>query len=138
MDFELMNGIMNLVEFVENNWTAIVLLICLVNLAVIKVRNYMNLADAEKLEVAKKQIKETMLKFITEAEVDYLEWVSAGSIKRSQVIDELYAVYPVLSKVADQEALIEWIDDTIDESLETMRKIFEENENSNEENTEQA
>lgn len=134
MNFEVMNGVVNFIEFFEENWTYIVFVILFVNAVIMRVRNYMQLSTDEKLDVAKKQIKETMLKFITEAEVDYFEWASAGSIKRSQVIDELYAAYPILSKVADQDVLTEWLDDTIDEALETMRKIFEENaENTNKE-----
>lgn len=72
------------------------------------------------------QIQETMLKFVTRAETDYLEWVSAGAIKRSEVIDVIFKEYPILSKVTNQEELIVWIDSVIDEALRTMRKIFEE------------
>ena len=49
------------------------------------------------------------------------------SIKRAQVIDELFANYPILSKVTNQEDLIKWIDDVIDESLITLREIVENN-----------
>lgn len=64
---------------------------------------------------------------VTEAEIDYEEWNKAGSIKRSQVINQIYGDYPILSKVIDQKALIEWIDETIDESLKTLREIVAEN-----------
>jgi 3-methyladenine DNA glycosylase/8-oxoguanine DNA glycosylase len=66
-----------------------------------------------------------MLKFVTDAEESYFEWVNAGGIKRSQVIDEIFAKYPVLSKVTNQEELIAWLDSVIDESLKIMRDIFE-------------
>ena len=68
-----------------------------------------------------------MLKLITDAEENYNEWKQAGSIKRAQVIDELFANYPILSKVTNQEDLIKWIDDVIDESLITLREIVENN-----------
>lgn len=48
-------------------------------------------------------------------------------MKRAQVIEKIFETYPILSKVTDQEELIKWIDEVIDESLETMRKVFEEN-----------
>ena len=48
-------------------------------------------------------------------------------MKRAQVIEKIFETYHILSKVACQEELIKWIDEVIDESLETMRKVFEEN-----------
>ena len=127
IEVNLLVGIKNLLDFINNNWVAIVVIVCLINAIAIKIKKYLALSDEDKIEVAKRQIKETMLKLITEAEVDYIEWINAGSIKRSQVIERIYTMYPVLTKVADQDTLIQWIDDVIDESLEIMRKIFEEN-----------
>ena len=92
-----------------------------------KVADYFSKSDEEKIEIAKAQIKETVLKMVTEAELDYEEWNKAGSIKRSQVIGQIYADYPILSKVVDQQALIEWIDETIDESLKTLREVVSNN-----------
>lgn len=91
-----------------------------------KIYNFFSKSEEEKIAIAKKQVKETMLKLVTNAETDYLEWISAGKIKRSQVIEEVFKKYPVLSKVTNQEELIEWLDITIDEALEEMRKIFAE------------
>ena len=127
IEVNLLVGIKNILDFINNNWVAIVVIVCLINAIAIKIKKYLALSDEDKIEVAKRQIKETMLKLITEAEVDYIEWINAGSIKRSQVIERIYTMYPVLTKVADQDTLIQWIDDVIDESLEIMRKIFEEN-----------
>lgn len=69
---------------------------------------------------------------VTEAELDYEEWSKAGSIKRSQVIEQIYEEYPILSKVVDKTALTEWIDATIDTALETLREIVAENEKADE------
>ena len=52
-----------------------------------------------------------------------MDYKSAGAIKRSQVIDEIFKTYPILSKVTDQEELIAYIDQLIDEALETVREI---------------
>lgn len=114
-------------EFVNSNWTSIAVVIGLAIAVTKKVIAYFSKSDEEKIEIAKNQIKETMLKLITEAEKDYDEWKLAGSIKRAQVIDEIFANYPILSKVTDQKELIKWIDDAIDDSLVTLRKIVEEN-----------
>ena len=86
-----------------------------------------NVADAaaKELEV---QIKETVLRLVTDAEMDYKEWVKAGAVKRAQVVEEIFMMYPILAKVTNQKELVAWIDDIIDEALETMREIFAENE----------
>lgn len=123
----ILDGIKNFLEFVNQNWTSIAVVIGLAIAVAKKVIAYFSKSDEEKIEIAKKQIRETMLKLITEAEQDYDEWKLAGSIKRAQVIDEIFANYPILSKVVDQKELIKWIDDTIDDSLVTLRKIVEEN-----------
>lgn len=67
------------------------------------------------------------MKLISDAEVDYEDWNKAGSIKRAQVIQKIFTDYPVLSKVANQEELIKWIDTMIDESLKELRKIVAQN-----------
>ena len=123
----ILDGVRNFLEFVNSNWTSIAVIIGLIIAITKKAVNYFSKSDEEKIEIAKKQIRETMLKLITDAEQDYDEWKLAGSIKRAQVIDEIFANYPILSKVTNQEELIRWIDDTIDDSLVTLRKIIEEN-----------
>ena len=60
---------------------------------------------------------------ISDAECDYDEWNKAGEIKRSQVIKKIYEMYPILSKVVNQEELTKWIDAEIDDSLETLNDI---------------
>ena len=121
----VLTGINNLLQFVNDNWG----MICAIVLALLgivkKVTALLSKSDEEKISVAKKQISETMLKLVTKAEKDYLQWVSAGSVKRAEVIDEIFEKYPILSKVTNQEELIEWLDDAIDEALKEMRKIFE-------------
>lgn len=121
-------GLQNFLMFINNNWTTIMVLIGLAIALCTKIADFVNKTDEEKVEIAKAQIKETILKMVTEAELDYEEWNKAGSIKRAQVISQIYADYPILSKVIDQEDLIKWIDETIDESLTTLRDIVSKNE----------
>ena len=118
-------GIQNFLEFVNVHWTEIIVIIGLLIALVKKIKDYISKSDKEKIAIAKKQIEETMLRLITDAEVDYSEWIKAGAIKRSQVIEEIFVMYPILSKVTNQEELIDWIDDVIKKALETMRDIFE-------------
>lgn len=123
----ILDGVKNFLEFVNENWTTIVVIIGLIIAIAKKGVAFFSKSDEEKIAIAKKQIQETMLKLITDAEENYNEWKQAGSIKRAEVIDELFANYPILSKVTNQEDLIKWIDDVIDESLITLREIVENN-----------
>lgn len=123
----MLEGIYNFLEFIETNWTLIAAIITICVAIYKKAKKYFSKSHEEQLEIAKKQISESMLKLVTKAEENYLNWVSAGPIKRSQVIDQIFKDYPILSKVTNQEEIIAWIDDAIDEALKTMRKIFEEN-----------
>ena len=120
----ILTGIQNVLEFINNNWTAIVIILGLATAVFKKAKDFFSHSEDEKIAIAKKQIKEVMLKLITDAEEDYFEWVEAGAVKRSQVINQIFEMYPILSKVTNQEEIIAWIDDVIDESLETMREII--------------
>lgn len=122
----VLTGLHNLLQFVNDNWGMIAATILLAMAVVKKVAGFFVKTDEEKIAIAKMQIQETMLKLVTKAETDYLEWVSAGEIKRSEVIDTIFKEYPILSKVANQEELVLWIDEVINDALKTMRKIFEE------------
>lgn len=123
----ILNGVQNFLQLVNDNWTTILVCTGLVIAIARKVKAFFTKSDDEKVEIAKAQIRETILKMVTEAEVNYEEWNKAGSIKRAQVINQIYAEYPILSKVVDQIALTEWIDGVIDDSLKTLREIVAEN-----------
>lgn len=123
----ILNGIQNFLTFIESNWTNIIVIVGLSISVGRKVKDYFSKSNEEKIAIAKSQIHEMILKMISDAEEDYNEWIKAGSIKRSQVIGEIFASYPILSKVVDQETLISWIDYEIDNALDELRKIIEEN-----------
>lgn len=125
----ILNGIKNFLTFVNDNWVMITTVIGLALAIGQKVKEYLDKSNEEKIAIAKAQINEVMLRLVTEAECDYYEWLKAGEIKRAQVIDQIFAMYPVLSTVTNQEEVIGWIDEAIDNALKTMRKIFEENRN---------
>lgn len=123
----ILNGLQNFLQFVNDNWTAVVVIAGLIVALYKKIQDFLSKSNEEKIEVAKTQISNSILKWISDAEVDYNEWVEAGSIKRSQVIAKIFNDYPILSKVTNQEEFIQWIDDTINEALKELRKIVEEN-----------
>lgn len=123
----IMDGFMNFLMFVNNHWTEIIVIIGLLLAVGKKVATYLNMTDDEKIAIAKKQLSETMLKLVTQAEKDYNAWVQAGAVKRSEVIDAIFQKYPILSRVTDQETLIAEIDKMIDAALVEMREIFSKN-----------
>lgn len=122
-----MEGLQKFLQLLNDNWTSILVCIGLVIGIVKKTQDYMSKSQDEKIEIAKKQIQTTILKMISDAEVDWQEWSKAGSIKRAQVIKQIYEEYPILSKVVDQKALTEWIDEKIDSALDTLREIVKTN-----------
>lgn len=123
----ILDGITKFLTFINDNWLYITTIIGLALAVGNKIRDYLNKSNEEKIKIAKAQINEVMLMLVTEAECDWREWQKCGEVKRSQVIDQVFVMYPILSKVTNQEEIIAWIDESIDEALKTMRKIFEEN-----------
>ena len=124
---DILNGIKNFLSLINDNWTTILVIIGLALALWKKIESYSKLSTDKKIEIAKKQISENILKLITQAEKDYAEWEKAGSIKRSEVISEIYNEYPVLAKVVNQEELVKWIDEQIDSALPELRKIISAN-----------
>lgn len=124
----ILNGIQNFLMLVNEHWTEIIVIIGLALALYKRVKGYLGKTNEEKIEIAKVQIKETVLRLVTDAEMDYKEWVKAGAVKRAQVVEEIFMMYPILAKVTNQKELVAWIDGIIDEALETMREIFAENE----------
>ena len=123
----VLTGINNFLNFINEHWTMIASIITICIVIANKIKAYFGLSQDKKIEIAKAQISEIMLMLVTKAEVSYSEWVKSGEIKRAEVIDQVFAMYPVLSKVSNQKEIIAWIDLAIDDALKTMRKIFEEN-----------
>lgn len=125
----MLDGLKNFLSFMNDNWTTIVVIISLLIALYQKIRSFISKSNEEKIASAKAQIKEIVLKFITDAEIDYEHWNKTGSIKRSQVIQKIFEEYPILAKAVDQKAVIAWIDEFIDESLKELRKVLAEGEN---------
>ena len=123
----MLNGIQNFLKFINDNWTSIIVIISLIIAIVQKAKSYFTKSKQEKVDAAKAQITQIIMKLITDAEIDYSTWEKAGSIKRAQVIQKIFAEYPVLSKVADQQDIVDFIDKTINDALKELRKIVAEN-----------
>ena len=119
-------GVKNFLQLVYDNWFLIVAIIGLCYGIYKKISIFFNKTTEERIEIAKIQIQQSILKMITDSETEYSDWVKAGEIKRSQVIKQIYAEYPILEKVKNQEELITWVDEQIKDALKTLRKIVAE------------
>ena len=119
-------------KFINDNWTSIIVIISLIIAIVQKAKSYFTKSKQEKVNAAKAQITQIIMKLITDAEIDYGTWEKAGSIKRAQVIQKIFTEYPVLSKVADQQEIVDFIDKTINDALKELRKIVAENKSTEE------
>lgn len=125
-----MDGLLKLINFVIDNWSLMVAFIIVISASVIQTKRFFSKSDEEKIEIAKKLIRETIMDYITRSELQYEDMIKAGSIKRAKVIKEIFKEYPILNKVADQDSVIEFIDETINDGLIELRKIIEQNETS--------
>ena len=130
----VLNGIQNFLSFIDANWTNIIIIIALCISIASKMKSYFSKSNDEKIEIAKAQIEQTVLKMITEAEFCYEDFKKSGEIKRSQVIDDIFKTYPILSRYVNQVELIEWIDNEIDKALDVLREIVKMNEEDEMEN----
>ena len=123
-----LDGLKNFLHIIEANWTSILVCIGIIIGLVQRARVFFKKSKEERIEIAKKQVRQTILEMVTKAEKDFADWNKAGEIKRSQVIKEIYDQYPILTKIIDQEAVIAWIDEEINNSLKTLRAVVKENE----------
>lgn len=123
----ILDGIKNFLMFINDHWTEIIVVAGLALAVWKKVSAYLKKTDEEKIQIAKEQLGETILKFVTQAEEDYDDWVKAGAVKRAQVIDVIFQKYPILNRVTDQETLIAEIDNLIDSALDELREILSKN-----------
>lgn len=118
----ILNGLRNFLTFLNNNWTTIIVIIGLLLAIFKRIKHFATKSKDEKINIAMSQIKEIILKIVAEVEDSY-DGHNKGSIKRSEVINQIYERYPILSKVSNQETLTEWIDNLIDEALVTLKEI---------------
>jgi len=134
----MLTGIQNFLQYITDNWTTITIIIALLIGLYVRIKAFVKKVKVEKdanekkqleelIACAKKQAAEMILKWVTDAEIDYESWTKAGAIKRSQVIEKVFEKFPVLTKVTNQDEVIAWIDETINTALKDLRKIVAEN-----------
>lgn len=122
-----MEWLKNTLQWINDNYSLLITIIVLLISIYRKTKSFFNKSKEEQVRLIKTEIRQRILKMVTDAEEYYDNWSKAGEIKRSQVISEIFTEYPELSKVVDQTEIIEWIDKEIDDALVILRKVIEEN-----------
>jgi hypothetical protein len=122
-----MKSLVNFLQWLNDNWSAIIVVIGLIVALVMKIKSYLKLSNQEKIEIAYHAIKQRILTYVSDAEKEYEKYKKAGSIKRAEVIDKIYKEYPILNKVADQTAVTTKLDELIDDALVDLRAVIEKN-----------
>lgn len=122
-----MDSIINFLAFLNENWIYILICVGIIVGIIQKTISYFEKSTKEKIEIAKSQVKEILLKMVADAEEEYSDIIGIGKIKRSKVISNIFEQFPILSKVIDQDNLISWIDSEIDNSLDTLHSIIDSN-----------
>lgn len=131
-----MNSIINLLKWLNDNWASIVTIVVLVVGIYFKVKSlylkYKTMTEEEKqtefdkaVEQAKEALKEVIISYVSDAEINWREENGKlGKTKRAEVIARIYAEYPILVEVVDQEKLLQYIDSLINEALKVVRETI--------------
>jgi predicted transcriptional regulator len=120
-----MKGLVQLLAFLNNNWTFIIITIGLILMLYKKIKEYLKLSNEEKINAALCAIKNTIVGKMTDAQIDWYGIKDAGSIKRAKVISKIYDEYPILKNYVKQDELIKKIDAIIDEALAEVKQVAE-------------
>ena len=118
-----MQSIVNLLQFLNNNWSMIIIIIGLGLTLYKKIKSYLKLSTQQKIDVAWQQIEEIIMKLVSDAELDWKDFSKAGQIKRYAVIEKIYKDYPILNKIMDQDEVLKKIDELIDEALKEVVSV---------------
>lgn len=117
-----MKSVENILNFLNENWTFIVILVSLAIKLYCSVTDFLKKSKKEQQEAAWAELSNIMLSLVSNAEQ---EWGSkTGEIKRAEVIKQIFEKYPVLSTLSTENDVLEKIDVLIDDALTQMRDIF--------------
>ena len=121
---KILNAVAEFLKFANNYWTVVIIIIGLAYALYDKIKKYLANSKEEKIEIAKKALKENLLKYTADAEIEWSSYEKAGEIKRAQVISKIYEDYPILKEYVDQDELIKFIDKQIDSMKSEIDKVI--------------
>lgn len=109
-----------ILQFIADNWFFIVIGI---GVAIYTYEELKRRSDQEKIKIAKHLIAISIDALVSEAEERFADYKNAGQFKRAYVIQIIFDKYPILSRVIEQEQLLDWIDKLIEESVARLKMI---------------
>jgi len=118
-----MKGLIQLLTFLNENWTFIIIIVGLAIMLYRKIKSYLKLSNDEKINSALGAIRNTIIGKMIDEQIDWYGIRNAGSVKRAKVISKIYEEYPVLKSYVNQDELLQKIDDIIDEALDEVKKL---------------
>ena len=121
-----MKSLMNLLTFLDENWTYILIIFSLAYGIYKRVMKIIQTSERSKVDTTIMIVSNIILEKLATAEEDWINYKKTGTIKRSKVINEIYEQYPILKKYVDQEYIINKLDELIDEGLKTLEKTLQE------------
>ena len=121
-NFYFLDGFYNFFSFIVKHWTSLIICLALILVMSRKIIAFKQLEHDKKVQINWKIISEKMLAWVMDAEIEYQS--GTGRIKRSAVIAKVYEAYPILNSIADQEEVLQKIDELINVSLVEMKKIL--------------
>lgn len=121
-----MNGITNFLTFLNDNWTLIIACVAAIGGIVAKTVNWFKSNKQDRRKSAIEAVRRSMLALVTEAEQAY--GAGTGTVKRSQVLERIFAQHPILAQAVNIEETTNMLDEMIDEALKELRKLLEDNE----------
>lgn len=119
-----MDGLVNTLTFIQNNWSNFIILAAIIFVLYNRIKSFAKLSKEEKVDAALAIIQKELLKFMSEAEIDWKDYKKSGLLKKSDVITKIYNQFPILKEYLDQDELIQTISDMIDEGMNEMNEII--------------
>lgn len=128
-----MKSLMNLLTFLDENWTYILIIASIVFGLYKKTIAWIKISEKSKVDTTILIVSNIILEKLAKAEEDWITYKKTGTIKRSKVINEIYEQYPILKKYMDQEYIIAQIDKLIDDGLVELEKTLKDMQNKSKE-----
>lgn len=119
-----MQGLQNTINFFIDNWSNIIILACLIYGIILRVKKFHKLSEEEKVDAALAIVSKQLLKWMSDAELQWSDIKKSGELKKSEVITKIYKEFPNLKEFVDQDKLLQTISDMIDENMEQLNKVL--------------
>lgn len=123
-----MNSFLTVVSWIGHNWAMVIVVVILISVISDKIKKFQKLPKDKKLQAILDNIKETILTYVYNAEINWEDYIKSGVFKRAEVINKIYEKYPELQEYVNQEEIINIIDNLIDSALVEVNSLIKKDE----------